>query len=228
MKNLEKNQKEKARQMSFGHGGLLIGSIGSLLELTGLDDGCLPVVRQHLQVHSPTADAVEEKLPFSLSDFVDLEAHAGNPLAVVFPPAVCVVVAAYPDTSQASVTQDRRVSVAVTCHFTQEVLPIVRFKVFTDPVKERDFLHTNSPFFVWRNCQALIREFTRLPPQAEGTKGGEPYFLKVLIIRTDYEVTGYSGISGRLAMIVRLWVHTLLSQAQLTIILAYNGISVKQ
>ena len=116
--------------------------------------------------------------------------------------------------------------VAVSRYFTQDVLPIVRLVVFTDFVKNNDLLHVSSPLFAWRNCQTCNGALTRLLPRMEGMKDREPYFLKVLIIRTDYEVPGHTGISGRLAMVVRLWTHVSLSQA-LGYRLAYLCIPVK-
>ncbi len=224
--NFQKLDKEKARQRSFGHGGLVL-VIGSLPELTRVGDSRLPVVRQQPKLHSPAADTVEKKLPLHLSQFIDLETHAGDRLVVVFPNALVSEVATMHYGRHASVSEDRRVSVAVSRYFTQDVLPIVRLVVFTDFVKNNDLLrHVSSPLFAWRNCQTCIGALTRLPPRMEGMKGREPYFLKVLIIRTDYEVPGHTGISGRLAMVVRLWTHVSLSQA-LGYMLAYLCIPVK-
>ncbi len=45
--------KVKARQRSLGHGGL---GDRLLLEFTGVNDSCLPVIRQNFQLHSPAAD----------------------------------------------------------------------------------------------------------------------------------------------------------------------------
>lgn len=147
---------------------------------------------------------------------------------MVFPNALVSEVATMHYGRHASVSEDRRVSVAVSHYFTQDVLPIVRLVVFTDFVKNNDLLrHVSSPLFAWRNCQTCIGALTRLPPRMEGMKGREPYFLKVLIICTDYEVPGHTGIFGRLAMVVRLWTHVSLSQA-LTYILAYLCILVKR
>lgn len=45
-------------------------------EITRVDNGHLPILRQNVEFHSKAADRVEEKLTFLPGQFIDLEANA--------------------------------------------------------------------------------------------------------------------------------------------------------